>query len=215
MQPRAGRVASPRFRWPATLPLGGHDAAEDEQRLDQPLAVGRVGQIGRAGRRLAGGPHVEAPLGLRDRTMLKLMLASGLRVSELDTLKSVHVSLSDGALRVTGKGAKERLVPFDEEAHAWIKLYLVAARARADSEVAGERCPLRHRARRADGVAGVLDADQGACIARLGRGGTVAAHAATWVRDAPAEPRCGPARGELLLGHADISTTTIYTRFAR
>ena len=57
---------------------------------------------------LLGAPDVDTPLGLRDRTMLELMYASGLRVSELVTLKAVHLGLTEGALRVTGKGAKER-----------------------------------------------------------------------------------------------------------
>ncbi|HEX3140591.1 MAG TPA: site-specific integrase, partial [Rhizobacter sp.] len=77
---------------------------------------------------LLGAPDTALPLGLRDRSMLELMYASGLRVSELVTLKSVHLSLSEGVLRVTGKGAKERLVPFGEEAHAWLTRYLAEAR---------------------------------------------------------------------------------------
>ena len=58
---------------------------------------------------LLAAPDVDTPLGLRDRAMLELMYASGLRVSELVTLKTVHLGLTEGALRVTGKGAKERL----------------------------------------------------------------------------------------------------------
>ncbi|MBN4842100.1 tyrosine-type recombinase/integrase, partial [Citrobacter braakii] len=73
---------------------------------------------------LLDAPDASAPLGLRDRTMLELMYASGLRVSELVTLKTVHVGLDEGALRVMGKGSKERLVPFGEEAHQWVRRYL-------------------------------------------------------------------------------------------
>ena len=81
---------------------------------------------------LLAAPDVDTPLGLRDRTMLELMYASGLRVSELVTLKTVHLGLTEGALRVTGKGAKERLVPFGEEAHVWLERYLAdGARARS------------------------------------------------------------------------------------
>ena len=69
------------------------------------------------------------PLGLRDRAMLELLYASGLRVSELVTLKTVQLGLAEGALRVTGKGGKERLVPFGEEAHGSITRYLAHARA--------------------------------------------------------------------------------------
>ena len=67
---------------------------------------------------LLAAPDADTPLGLRDRTMIELMYASGLRVSELVGLKTVYVSLDEGALRVSGKGAKERLVPFGAEAHA-------------------------------------------------------------------------------------------------
>ena len=79
---------------------------------------------------LLGAPETRGPLGLRDRTMLELMYASGLRVSELVSLKSVYLGLDEGALRVTGKGARERLVPYGEEAHAWLRRYLDAGRHR-------------------------------------------------------------------------------------
>jgi site-specific recombinase XerC len=66
---------------------------------------------------LLDAPDTDTPLGLRDRTMLELMYASGLRVSELVTLKVFNVSMNDGVLRITGKGNKERLVPFGEVRH--------------------------------------------------------------------------------------------------
>ena len=78
---------------------------------------------------LLAAPDTDTPLGLRDRAMLELMYASGLRVSELVGLKSVHLGLSDGALHVTGKGSKERLVPFGEEARAWLARYMAGGRA--------------------------------------------------------------------------------------
>jgi integrase/recombinase XerD len=77
---------------------------------------------------LLGAPDIATPLGLRDRTMLELMYASGLRVTELVTLKTVEVGLNEGVVRVMGKGSKERLIPFGEEAHAWIERYLREAR---------------------------------------------------------------------------------------
>ncbi len=64
---------------------------------------------------------MDTPLGLRDRTMLELMYASGLRVSELVSLKTFNVSLTEGVLRVIGKGNKERLVPFGEVARDWMR----------------------------------------------------------------------------------------------
>ena len=63
-------------------------------------------------------PDIDTPLGLRDRAMLELMYASGLRVSELVTLKVLNVSMAEHVLRVFGKGSKERLVPFGQVARA-------------------------------------------------------------------------------------------------
>ena len=77
---------------------------------------------------LLAAPDVSTPLGLRERTMLELMYASGLRVSELVMLKTVELSLNDGVLRVTGKGSKTRLVPFGQQARLWIERYLKDAR---------------------------------------------------------------------------------------
>ena len=77
---------------------------------------------------LLNAPDLGNPLGLRDRTMLELMYASGLRVTELVTLKTFQVGLNEGVLRVMGKGSKERLVPFGEEARAWLLRYLNEAR---------------------------------------------------------------------------------------
>ena len=77
---------------------------------------------------LLGAPDAATPLGLRDRAMLELMYASGLRVTELVEAKLVHLSLSEGVLRVLGKGARERLVPFGEEAHAWLTRWLAEGR---------------------------------------------------------------------------------------
>jgi integrase/recombinase XerD len=163
---------------------------------------------------LLGAPDAETPLGLRDRTMLELMYASGLRVSELVGLKSVHVSQSDSALRVTGKGAKERLVPFGEEAHAWIQRYLAQGR----TQILGGR---------------TSDA-----LFVTGRGGPmtrqmfwklIKAHALKGGVQVPLSPHTlrhafathllnhgADLRAvQMLLGHADISTTTIYTHVAR
>ena len=78
---------------------------------------------------LLAAPDADTPLGLRDRTMLELMYASGLRVSELVDMKTVHLGLSEGVLRVMGKGSKERLVPFGEEAQSWLQRWLADGRA--------------------------------------------------------------------------------------
>ena len=73
---------------------------------------------------LLNAPNVDEPAGLRDRAMLELLYACGLRVSELVGIKVTEVSVSDGVVRVTGKGSKTRLVPMGEEAVDWISQYL-------------------------------------------------------------------------------------------
>ena len=78
---------------------------------------------------LLAAPALASELGLRDRAMLEVMYASGLRVSELVDLKIHELSLSEGVLRITGKGGKTRLVPFGEHAAGWVTRYMQAARA--------------------------------------------------------------------------------------
>jgi integrase/recombinase XerD len=77
---------------------------------------------------LLSAPALDDPLGLRDKAMLEVLYASGLRVSELVGLKSAQLSYDMGVVRILGKGAKERLVPVGEEALAWIRRYTQAAR---------------------------------------------------------------------------------------
>ncbi|HEV2606935.1 MAG TPA: site-specific tyrosine recombinase XerD [Xanthomonadaceae bacterium] len=77
---------------------------------------------------LLAAPNIDDPAGLRDRAMLELMYATGLRVSELVSLPAAGLNLRQGVVRVTGKGSKERLVPLGEEAQHWLQRYLDAAR---------------------------------------------------------------------------------------
>ena len=163
---------------------------------------------------LLGAPDVSTPLGLRERTMLELMYASGLRVSELVALKLVEVSLNDGVLRVTGKGSKTRLVPFGEEARLWLERYLKDAR----------------------GI--ILNGQVDDALFVTGRGGAmtrqmfwilVKKHALKAGIKGPLSPHtlrhafathllnhgADLRVVQLLLGHADISTTQIYTHVAR
>jgi integrase/recombinase XerD len=142
------------------------------------------------------------------------MYASGLRVSELVTLRTVQVSLAEGALRVTGKGSRERLVPFGEEAHAWLQRYLEAARGAI----------LRGRASDA-----LFVTARGAAMTRQMFWTLIKRHAAAAGIEAPLSPHTlrhafathllnhgADLRAvQMLLGHADISTTTIYTHVAR
>ncbi|MDP3678215.1 MAG: tyrosine-type recombinase/integrase, partial [Methylotenera sp.] len=77
---------------------------------------------------LLNAPNLNEHAGLRDRAMLELLYACGLRVSELVSIKTTEVSMSDSVVRVTGKGSKTRLVPMGEEAADWISRYLKEAR---------------------------------------------------------------------------------------
>ena len=163
---------------------------------------------------LLAAPDVTTPLGLRDRTMLELMYASGLRVSELVTLKTVHLGLVDGALRITGKGAKERLVPFGEEAHAWLVRYQAGARADILKQQVSDALFVTARG-------GPMTRQMFWRLIKQHalRGGVhvplsphTLRHAfATHLLNHGADLRAV----QMLLGHTDISTTTIYTHVAR
>jgi integrase/recombinase XerD len=163
---------------------------------------------------LLAAPDVERPLGLRDRAMLELMYASGLRVSELVTIKTVQVALAEGVLRVTGKGSKERLVPFGEEAHQWLRRYLAEARA----AILGPRSSdaLFVTARGAAMTRQMFWQLVKKYALRAGITAPLSPHTlrhafATHLLNHGADLRAV----QLLLGHADIGTTTIYTHVAR
>ncbi len=163
---------------------------------------------------LLHAPDVETPVGLRDRAMLELMYASGLRVSELITLKSVHVSQSESILRVTGKGSKERVVPFGEEAHVWLARYLQDARAQILKCQSSDA--LFVTARGAGMTRQMFWRIVKRCAVVAGITSPLSPHTlrhafATHLLNHGADLRAV----QLLLGHSDISTTTIYTHVAR
>jgi len=106
------------FRWAVREHLVASDPTLRLLAARQPLRVPKTLSEAQVEALLAA-PDINTPLGLRDRAMLELMYASGLRVSELVTLKTVQLGLNDGALRVTGKGSRERLLPFGAEAKTW------------------------------------------------------------------------------------------------
>ncbi len=163
---------------------------------------------------LLAAPDAASARGLRDRAMLEVLYASGLRVSELVALKTFEASLDAGVVRILGKGAKERLVPLGEEAVDWVRRYL------------GEARPQLLRRRSADAL---FVTARGAAMTRqafwhnLKRYGAraipgkrlsphVLRHAfATHLINHGADLRVV----QMLLGHADISTTQIYTHVAR
>lgn len=163
---------------------------------------------------LLAAPDVSGPLGLRDRTMLELMYASGLRVSELVLLKSIEVGMNEGVLRITGKGSKTRLVPFGEEARAWIERYLKDARPQIlDGQIDDALFVTARGSAMTRQMFWVLIkkyAVRAAINAPLSPH-TLRHAFATHLLNHGADLRVV----QLLLGHSDISTTQIYTHVAR
>ena len=115
------------FRWALRERLIQADPTLRLQSAKQPLRVPRSLSEAQV-EALLDAPDVDTPLGLRDRAMLEVLYASGLRVSELVTLRTFNVGMGEGVLRVLGKGSKERLVPFGQVARDWIERYLADAR---------------------------------------------------------------------------------------
>ncbi|AEG93692.1 site-specific tyrosine recombinase XerD [Ramlibacter tataouinensis] len=201
------------FRWALRERIVQADPTLKLEPAKRPLRVPRTLTQAQVEALLAA-PDVDTPLGLRDRAMLELMYASGLRVSELVTLKTLNVGLGEHVLRVMGKGGKERLVPFGEVARDWLVRFLREARA------------------------AILDGQQteDLFVTARGQGMTramfwviVKKHARTAGITAPLSPHTlrhafathllnhgADLRAvQMLLGHADISTTTLYTHVAR
>jgi integrase/recombinase XerD len=163
---------------------------------------------------LLAAPALDDPIGLRDRTMLEVLYACGLRVSELIDLTMSQVNLRQGVVRVMGKGSKERLVPLGEEAASWLARYLREARPQLLHNCPAEilfpslraqpmtRQTFWHRIKHWAKVAGI-DKPLSPHTLR---------HAfATHLLNHGADLRVV----QLLLGHSDLSTTQIYTHIAR
>jgi integrase/recombinase XerD len=163
---------------------------------------------------LLRAPDVEATLGLRDRAMLELLYATGLRVSELVGLRVEQVNRQHGVLRVVGKGNKERLVPLGEEAIDWLERYLATARADLNRGHADPHLFLTTR---------------GGPLTRQAFWHLIRRHAATAGITHPLSPHtlrhafathllnhgADLRVVQMLLGHSDLSTTQIYTHVAR
>lgn len=164
--------------------------------------------------RLLAEPDTDDALELRDKAMLELLYASGLRVSELIGLQLGQISMAQGVVRVMGKGSKERLVPMGEEALHWLKVYLQKSRG----QLLGNK------------LSDVLFPSKRA---------SVMARQTFWYRIKLYAARCGIEKElsphtlrhafathllnhgadlrvvQLLLGHSDLSTTQIYTHVAK
>ena len=163
---------------------------------------------------LLNAPDISQHIGLRDRAMLELLYASGLRVSELVTVKVNEVSTQDGVVRVTGKGSKTRLVPMGEEAADWIDRYLKYARPEILQKKLCDALFVTNRAEMMTRQAFWYLIKRYALIAGINKHMSphVLRHAfATHLLNHGADLRVV----QMLLGHSDISTTQIYTHVAR
>ena len=163
---------------------------------------------------LLAAPALDQPLGLRDRAMLEVLYASGLRVSELVTLKVPQVSRDMGVVRVMGKGSKERLVPLGEEALSWLERYLKEARPVLLGKKTSDALFVTTRAAVMTRQAFWHLLKRYALQAGLNK--PISPHTlrhafATHLLNHGADLRVV----QLLLGHADISTTQIYTHVAQ
>ena len=181
--------------------------AKQAPRLPQTLSEAQV-------EALLAAPNTETLLGLRDRAMLELLYASGLRVSELVGLPMLSLNLREGVLRITGKGNKERLVPFGEEAADSLQNYLSQSRPVL---LGKQNSPA------------VFVTQQGTAMSRVMFWKLIKKYALLADVHVPLSPHTlrhafathllnhgADLRAvQMLLGHSDISTTTIYTHVAR
>jgi integrase/recombinase XerD len=189
-------------------PLLNIDKPKQAQRFPKTLSERQVED-------LLDAPDLNTPLGLRDRAMLELLYATGLRVSELVGIRLFELSLNDNVVRVMGKGSKERLVPLGEVAADWLRRYLAGSR----NELLKQRV--------SDAIFITV---RGAAMTRQMFWNLIKKYAlqvgipqerisphvlrhafATHLLNHGADLRVV----QLLLGHADISTTQVYTHVAR
>jgi len=205
------------FRWALREHLVTQDPTLKLQAARQALRVPKSMTEAQVEALLAA-PDTGTAMGLRDRTMLELMYASGLRVSELVGLRVFELGLTDHVLRVLGKGQKERLVPFGEVASVWLRRYLDQARGELLAGRQTEDLFVTHRGAKA-----------GSAMSRVMFWMIVKKHARAAGISVPLSPHTlrhafathllnhgADLRAvQMLLGHADISTTTIYTHVAR
>ena len=163
---------------------------------------------------LLKAPDTGTPLGLRDRTMLEILYASGLRVSELISLQTGQVNLRQGVVRVLGKGSKERLVPLGEESIDWLTRYQQSARIELLGEKVSDALFPTKRGEVMSRQAFWYLIKRYAVVAGINK--TISPHVlrhafATHLLNHGADLRVV----QMLLGHSDISTTQIYTHIAQ
>lgn len=165
--------------------------------------------------RLLAAPDLTTPIGIRDRAMLEVLYACGLRVTELVSLRLTDMNLRQGVLRVMGKGSKERLVPLGEEAISWLQRFIQESRDELLKKNLSEDV--------------VFPSNQGKMMTRQTFWHRIKIHA----QDAGIKKKLSPHTlrhafathlvnhgadlrvVQLLLGHSDLSTTQIYTHIAQ
>ena len=163
---------------------------------------------------LLAAPNTETILGLRDRTMLEVLYASGLRVSELVNLTIMQLNLQQGVIRVSGKGNKERLVPLGDEAVSWLQRYIQDTRF---ALLNGQTCDALFLTQRREAMTRqafwymIKRHAQTAGIEKALSPHTLRHAFATHLLNHGADLRVV----QMLLGHSDLSTTQIYTHVAR
>lgn len=190
-------------------PVALIEAPKPEQPLPRSLSEAQV-------EALLLAPDIKQPLGLRDRAMLEMLYATGLRVSELIGLQFSQVSIDPGVVRVVGKGNKERLVPLGEEAIDWLQNYM--ANARADLMARHPPCNALFVTNRGRGMSRQAFwyllkryALQAGINPEILSPHTLRHAFATHLLNHGADLRVV----QMLLGHSDISTTQIYTHVAQ
>jgi len=192
-------------------------------RSDDPTAEIEMPRIGRSLPKtlsedevdsLLNAPNTDEPLGHRDRAMLELLYATGLRVSELINLKQSQDNFNQGVLRIVGKGDRERLIPLGEESQRWLKDFIEGSRMEILLERQTDYLFPTRRGDRMTRQAFWHIIKRYAARAGVSRGlspHTLRHAFATHLLNHGADLRVV----QMLLGHADISTTQIYTHVAR
>jgi integrase/recombinase XerD len=212
----AARLLSSLKRFYRYLVTSGKRPADPTLRIESPALPHRLPKSLTEGdvENLIAAPDVDTRLGIRDRAMLETLYASGLRVSELVTLKTGQVSHDMGVVRVIGKGSKERLVPLGEEALTWLRRYLEEARPAILERKTSDDLFVTARGKAMTRQAFWQLIKRYAAQADVGK--PISPHTlrhafATHLINHGADLRVV----QLLLGHSDISTTQIYTHVAR
>jgi integrase/recombinase XerD len=195
------------------LALGRHIAANPADDLQPPRAWAALPKYLSIDEvdRLLGAPDTATPRGLRDRAFIELLYATGLRVSELVGLKVADVNLDAGFLTTKGKGGKERLVPVGDEAVDWLRRYLRDGRPALLARRTSPRLFVNARGGVAMTRMGIWKTLKGYGTS-LGIGRRLSPHVlrhsfATHLLERGADLRAI----QVMLGHADLSTTQIYT----